>query len=314
MVIRSLIQFQKGVSLADFLKIYGGEEQCRASLEKARWPTGFQCPHCGGTRHSFHSARNLHQCSSCKTQTSVTAGTIFHGSKVPLSKWFLAMYLMTQSKNAIAALELMRHLGVQYNTAWLLKQKLAQVMLERNATKPLEGRIEMDDAYLGGEKEGKRGRGSENKLPFVAAVATREGRPMRLHFRCVDTFSRNEIEKYAKANLKVGAEVVSDGLDCFTAVTEVGCTHKVVITSRIHNSQKLTVFRWVNTAISNLKTSIGGTYHALSERHAPRCLAEFEYRFNRRAALDTMIPRLAWAAVRTGPRPFRWLVPAEAAA
>ena len=311
---RSLIQFQKGISLADFLESYGSEVGCHAALEKARWPDGFACPHCGGGRHGFHAARKLHQCSSCKKQTSVTAGTIFHGSKVPLTKWFLAMYWMTQSKNAIAALELMRHLGVQYNTAWLMKQKLAQVMLERNATKPLAGRIEMDDAYLGGEKAGKRGRGSDNKVPFVAAVATREGRPVRLQFRCVAAFSKDAIAKYAKANLEPGAEIVSDGLDCFTAVTEAGCTHKTVITSRIHNSQRLTVFRWVNTAISNLKTSIGGTYHALSRRHAPRCLAEFEYRFNRRSALDTMISRLAWAAVRTEPRTYRWLVPAEATA
>jgi transposase-like protein len=309
---RNPIQFQRGLSMADFRKDYDDEDRCWEALRQARWPDGFMCPNCGANKYSFLVPKRLFQCSACGKQTSVRAGTIFHHSKLPLRTWFLAIYCLTQTKNSVAALELMRTLGVQYNTAWLMKQKIMQVMHERNEKTRLEGRIEMDDAYLGGEKEGKPGRGSQNKLPFVAAVETREGRPQRLQFRRVEGFTKHAIATYAKVSIAPGSEVVSDGLSCFEAVTEAGCTHKPFVTSRIHRSQKLSIFRWVNTALGNLKNAIRGTFHTLSDRHAARHLAEFEYRFNRRSDLAEMIPRLLRAALTTQPRPYRWLVPTEA--
>jgi transposase-like protein len=309
---RNPIQFQRGLSMADFRNAYDDEDRCWEALRKARWPGGFACPNCGDGKYSFLKPTRLFQCSACGKQTSVRAGTIFHHSKLPLRTWFLAIYCLTQTKNSVAALELMRILGVQYNTAWLMKQKIMQVMHERNEKTRLEGRIEMDDAYLGGEKEGKPGRGSQNKLPFVAAVETREGRPQRLQFRRVDAFTKTAISRYAKASIAPGSQVVSDGLSCFEAVTRAGCTHEPFVTSRIHRPQKLSIFRWVNSVLGNLKTSIRGTFHAFSDRHAARHLAEFEYRFNRRADLANMIPRLIRAAATTEPRPYRWLVPTEA--
>ena len=124
-------------------------------------------------------------------------GTIFHASKLPLRTWFQAMFLMSQSKNAIAALELKRNLGVCYRTVWLVKHKLMQVMAEREAGKVLEGRVEADDAYLGGEREGKRGRGSENKIPFIAAVQTdAQGHPLRVGLSRVKTFSLTEVQAW----------------------------------------------------------------------------------------------------------------------
>jgi transposase-like protein len=155
---RNPIQFQRGLSMADFRNAYDDEDRCWEALRKARWPGGFACPNCGGGKYSFLKPTRLFQCSACGKQTSVRAGTIFHHSKLPLRTWFLAIYCLTQTKNSVAALELMRILGVQYNTAWLMKQKIMQVMHERNEKTRLEGRIEMDDAYLGGEKEGKPGR------------------------------------------------------------------------------------------------------------------------------------------------------------
>ena len=311
---RNSIQFQKGMSLMDFHRDCGSEEQCWRALVTARWPDGFVCPHCSGRKNSFCEPRKLFQCSGCGIQTSIRAGTIFHHSKLPLTKWFLGIYFMTQSKNGISALELMRHLDVEYNTARLMKQKLREVMLERNAQKPLEGRIEMDDAYLGGEREGKPGRGAQGKLPFVAAVATREGRPTYVHLRRVAGFTREAIGAYAKANLTAGSEINTDGLECFSAVTEAGCKHIPTVTSRIYKAHKLDSFRWVNTVLGNVKTAIRSTFRAVNDRHSNRQLAEFEYRINRRFDLAAMIPRLVWAAVRTEPRPYRWLVPADAAA
>jgi transposase-like protein len=175
------VQFQKGLSMSEFLKQYGTAEQCHTALVASRWPEGFICPHCGETHHSsfVRDSRQHWQCQACRYQTTVTAGTIFQATKLPLTLWFLAMHLLTQAKNNVAALELMRHLGVSYKTAWLMKLKLLQVMTERESSRVLEGRIEIDDAYLGGERPGKCGRGSENKVSFVAAVQTTEdGKPV----------------------------------------------------------------------------------------------------------------------------------------
>ena len=157
---RNKVQFQKGLSLAEFYRHYGTEDQCHAALIKMRWPDGFACPQCKSKQHSWSPARNHFQCSDCRRQTSAKAGTIFHQSKTPLTKWFLAMHLLTQSKNNVCALELKRHLGVCYKTAWLIKHKLMEVMRVREEGRQLDGRVEIDDAYLGGERTGgKVGRG-----------------------------------------------------------------------------------------------------------------------------------------------------------
>ena len=177
----NLVQFQAGLSMAEFQRQYGTEAQCAAALEAMRWPGGFRCPDCGSSDHTVfeRAGWKYWQCSGCRCQTTVVAGTIFQATTLPLTRWFLAMHLLTQAKNNVAALELKRHLGVCYRTAWRVKHKLLQVMVEREADRVLEGRVEIDDAYLGGEHPGKPGRGSENKVPFVIAVQTsEEGHPL----------------------------------------------------------------------------------------------------------------------------------------
>ena len=167
-----------------------------------RWPSGFVCPVCAGQHHSFVKTRALYQCTACRRQTSVIAGTIFAATKVPLCTWFRTMYHLTQSKGGISSIELGRRLGVTQTTAWKIKHKLMQAMMERDATKRLTGRIEIDDAYLGGERNGgKRGRGSPGKTPIVAAVETTpEGKPIRLKLRRVKGFRRAEIATLAQRN------------------------------------------------------------------------------------------------------------------
>jgi len=305
---KNVVQFQPGLSLPAFQERFGSEDQCRAALVAMRWPSGFVCPHCGCPRHSTHKTRHLFQCSECRRQTSVTAGTIMQDTKLPLTVWFLAMYLLTQSKNDIAALELKRRLGIGYNAAWRLKQKLMSVMEERNSTYRLAGDVQVDDAYLGGEKPGKRGRGSRNKRPFLAAVSCVEGRPRYAHLRPVKRFSKREIKRWAGANLEPGARVVSDGLGCFAALEEAGHEHRAIITSRIHRAQKLSVFRDVNTLLGNIKSAITGTCRWVSPKHAGRYLAAYEYRFNRRFDLAAMLDRLARAAMHSAPKPHAALI------
>ena len=308
---KNIIQFQKGISLHDFLQQYGSEEQCRSALYHLRWPSGYVCPECGNTTGCEIHQRKVFQCHRCHHQTSLTAGTIFHGTKLPLTKWFLAVYLLTQRKKSISALQLSREIGVNYDTAWKLKHKLMQVMLERSQEKSLNGVIEIDDAYLGGEKAGKRGRGSRNKVPFVAAVETQDGYPMKIQLRRIAGFRKASIKRYAQDNIAPGAIVYSDGLHCFRAFDESGYHHIPIVSGGGRPGAYQSTFKWVNTVLGNVKNSLTGTFHAVREKHAPRYLAEFEYRFNRRFDLAAMIDRLLFVSLRTPPMPYRLLKMAE---
>ena len=229
---RNSVQFQKGLSEAEFEERYGTEEKCRAVVMASRWPKGFECPVCGGQAHSEIRSRGLFQCCACRRQTSLIAGTIFASTHVPLRLWFRAMYHLTQSKQGISSVELGRRLGVRQTTAWKMRHKLQQVMMERDGHKRLAGRVEIDDAYVGGQRSGgKRGRGAPGKTPFVAAVETTpEGKPVRLKLRRVSSFCTHALSGFARRSLDPGCEVVSDGLACFGAVTEAGCKQEGVKT------------------------------------------------------------------------------------
>jgi transposase-like protein len=311
------VQFQSGLSLPAFIEQFGTETQCELALEAARWPDGFRCPECG--KEAGHSefrvgARKMFQCKACQTQTSIIAGTLFQSTHLPLTTWFLAIYLISQAKTGISSLALKRQLGVSYPTAWLIQHKLMQAMVEREARYTLKGNVQVDDAYLGGERTGgKAGRGSENKVPFVAAVALNpDGKPLYVKMDPVPDFTRKAIAVWAGSSLSSGCLVSSDGLACFAGVTDAGCFHnRTVVGGR--KPKELPEFHWVNTVLGNLKTSFGGAYHAFNfSKYGLRYLATFAYRFNRRFELHKLSHRLLVAAATIGPRPAAWLRSTEA--
>ncbi|MEY2892692.1 MAG: hypothetical protein RJA98_2600 [Pseudomonadota bacterium] len=301
------VQFQAGLSMAEFMERYGRDEQCEAELIASRWPSGFACPACGGAHSSSfrREGRLYFQCAVCRYQCSAISGTLFESTKLGPSRWFLAMHLLTQSKNNVAALELKRHLGVCYKTAWLMKHKLMEVMRLREQGRQLDGRVEIDDAYLGGGRSGgKAGRGSENKVPFVAAVQTTpDGQPQ---FVCLrqQSFTLAEVAVFAARSIAPSATVISDGLWCFAAVKTVGVDHERVVTGGGKASAGLPQFKAINTYLGNLKRSLSGTYHAVDfSKYAHRYLAEAPYRFNRRFDLRSILPRLLRAACLSSPTP-----------
>jgi transposase-like protein len=298
----------RGLSEAAFRERFGTEEACREALFQMRWGEGLTCPACGGSNFCRLRTRKVFQCNRCKKQLSLTAGTVFQDSKLPLTTWFAAIYQLTQAKGGISSIELARRLGVRQPTAWLVKHKLMRAMAAREAAEPkLSGRVEIDDAYLGGERPGgKRGRGAAGKTPVVAAVeTTAERKPRRLRLSVVKGFRKKEVEKIAKRDLVPGSNVVSDGLSCWPAVEKAGCTHFPMATGAGKKAASWTPFRWVNTTLGNIKTAIAGTYHHVSAKHAQSYLTGFAYRFNRRFQLDSIVERLAWAATRTAPQPYQ---------
>ncbi len=301
------IQFQPGMSIPEFMRHFGTEEQCAEALQRARWPKGFRCPRCDDARHCLVSqgGRKLFQCIGCRHQASVTACTMMEHFKLPLTAWFLAIHLISQAKTGMSALALKRDLGVSYPTAWLLHQKINRAMADRGATHLLEGAVQLDDAYLRGERsEGKAGRGSEIKVPFVAAMSLDENSgPTHLKLDVVSGFTSQAIATWAKARLKPGCVVLSDGLGCFAVVTEAGCVHIPHVVGTL-TPKDLPEFKWINTVLGNLKTTPSGAFHA------PRCrkygqtyLAAFAYRFSRRFDLRGLLATFIVDVARCRPVP-----------
>ncbi len=305
------IQFQSGLSLPEFMSRYGTEAKCAAALEQSRWPEGFTCARCASPRHTTweRESRKYWQCSHCGYQSTLTAGTIFQATKLPLRVWLLAMHLLCLAKNNVSALELKRHLGVSYPSALMLKHKVTQVMTEREQDRRLDGRVEIDDAYLGGERPGKRGRGSQNKIAFIAAVQTNEqGHPLFIRLDRVSAFSHAAIEAWAIKALAASAHVLSDGCAGFGAVAKHVAVHEPIVVGSGRQAAQRPEFRWVNTILGNLMTAIEGTYHAFNfDKYADRYLGEAQYRFNRRFDLRSILARLTRAAVLAEPWPARRL-------
>src|SRR5271163_969075 len=180
---RNRVQHQKGLSDDAFEQRYPDEEACRKAWFAWRWPEGFKCPRCAASEYSEIQERQLLQCRRCRYQTSLIAGTILQGTKLPMRVWFRAMHLLAQGKKGLSNIELGRRLGVSTNAAWRIQHKLMQVMLERDRRYLLGAagpRVEIDDAYIGGERTGEgAGRGRRGHTPFIIAVETSaDGRPL----------------------------------------------------------------------------------------------------------------------------------------
>ena len=300
----------RGLSDEAFREAFGTEEQCRTALVRLRWPDGFVCPCCGHREHCVLAGRGLYQCNRCKKQTSPTAGTIFHATKLPLTLWLAAIHLIVTAKNGISSVELGRRLGVKQPTAWAVKHKIMAVMARREGETRLTGRVEMDDAYLGGVRSGgKRGRGAAGKTPFVAAVSTSpEGRPGKLKLAPVKGFRKREIapRRQALAGPRSGGCDGRPGLLGRTRRSRL--QPSAIRTGSGRQAARMASFKWVNTTLGNIKSAITGTYRKLGPDHAGRYLASFAWRYNRRYQLETMIPRFVHSAARTEPMPYRLLI------
>ena len=214
------------------------------------------------------------------------------------------------AKNGVSSVELARRLGVRQPTAWAMKHKIMAEMARREGETRLAGRVEMDDAYLGGKRSGgKRGWGAAGKTPFVAAVSTgSEGRPRKVKLAPVRGFRKHEIARGAPRWLAPGSEVVTDGLGCWRVFGEGTYAHRPVLTGSGPKAGRAASFKWVNTTLGNIKSAITGTYRKLGPEHAERYLASFAWRYNRRYQLQSMIPRFVHSAARTNPVPYRTLI------
>lgn len=162
----------KMLTVQEFRSLFSEERQCGEQLTRQRWPEGFQCPRCCGATRGYMAARRVHECAVCAYQCSVTAGTIFHKTRTPLSSWFWAIYRMSHDKKGISAVQLSKETGVSYPTAWLMQHKIRKAMADRDQSYKLSGLVEVDEGYVGGEEHGeaRKGRGAKSKSVVAVAV------------------------------------------------------------------------------------------------------------------------------------------------
>lgn len=285
------------MTLLEFGDRYGTEEQCREHLYRVRWPEGYACPKCGHNKHYDIKSRNLYQCKACNHQASVTAGTIMDKTKTPLRKWFLAMYLMAEDKRGISALSLKGKIGVAYQTAWSMCQKIRHAMGQREEGSPLNGIVEFDDAFFGSPTEGgKRGRGTKRTVVLVSVSLTENGKPKYAKMKAVASLDFKSISTFAREYIEKGSEIRADGYRLYTPLSQKGYK----LQQKPYNPKSDPGYlHWLHIIISNAKAYIKGTYHGLDELHLQRYLNEFCFRFNRRRSQSGVFTSLVNTCARS---------------
>jgi transposase-like protein/DNA-directed RNA polymerase subunit RPC12/RpoP len=281
--------------LLEFMRGFSTEQACREYLSSKRWPPGFVCPKCGA-QHGQMLAKGHIQCAGCRYQAFVTAGTVMHRSHLPLTKWFLAFYLMRQDKRGISAVQLSRQLDVTYKAAWYLLHRVRKAMGQRNSRYLLSGIVEFDDAYFGGPTVGKkRGRGTEKSKVFVAVSLNDDEKPKHLCMQLTKNLKQASVKKFAKTHIQNGSIVRADAYRSYPPALNQNYTLEAQPydphTGELH---------WLHTLVSNVKVFILGTYHGLPKKNMQSYLDEFCSRFSRGFYFGQLFDRLTIAVASSG--------------
>ena len=267
-------------NLLDMIDNYDSDTACRELLVDLRWPSGIACPRCGSLGISTLTKRPVYDCNDCRYQFSVTAGTIMHDSHLPLRKWFIAIYLMCESKKGVSALQLKRTLGVAYQTAWHLCHRIREAM----ANDPLEGPtlfgvVEVDETLVGGKVRGK-GHGYRGNKVWVAGAIQRDG---QVRLEQVPNVRKRTLHGFIKRTVSDETEAIyTDELKSYLGIADDDTRHESVN----HGAEQWVVGDVHTNSIEGVwslfKRSIMGSFHKVSVKHIDRYLSELEWRFNNR--------------------------------
>jgi len=265
------------INLVKLIEQFGGDEKCREHLKELRWPDGVKCPRCNGENVSQIKGITKYDC-SCGYQFTVTSGTIFHDSHLPLWKWFLAIYLMTESKKGISACQMQRTISVSYRTAWFLCHRIRAAVKQEGA-ELLRGIVEVDETYVGGKVRGMGKGYKRNKV--IAIGAKQRGGDIRL--QTIRHASREVLHKFIHSTTHPKAEAIyTDEWPAYLGVADKDTRHETInhgaeewVRGDIHTNG-------IESVWSLLKRSIIGSYHKVSHKHLDAYLDELEHRFNNR--------------------------------
>jgi transposase-like protein len=263
-------------NLVELIEQFKSEDRCRELLEMLRWPSGVRCERCDQTSVSKLQKRNQYECNLCGYQFSVTAGTVFHDSHLPLWKWFLATNLICESKKGLSANQLKRTLGVSYKTAWYLCHRIREAMKCDHSEK-LTGTVEVDETYVGGKYDRRRKRPVFDK-PCVVGVIQRGGDVRAQH---IISHGGRAIRAFVEESVEPGSNLMTDEYRAYDKLA------KVYNRNSVAHAKKQYVDGEVHTnSIENFwslfKRGLIGSFHKVSEKHLDRYLDEFTYRFNGR--------------------------------
>ena len=296
--------------MREFQRQFATEEACQAYLAACRWPDGFACPRCRSPQAYRLRSTTRWQCRACRYQVSLTAGTILHNTKTPLTVWFWAAYLTVTDKRGMSALLLQRQLGLsRYETAWMLLHKLRRAMV--SATRePLYGEVEIDDTWVGGPQAGLRGsrqlKGRKAALVLVA-VEKRGDRSGRVRMAVVPDVKQTTILAFVKQHVAPGSTVYTDGLKGFDGMPAADVRH-TARTQPIRSALRKgipSVVPLADRTIGNLQQWLIGTHHGVSRRQLPVYLDEFVFRHNRRRQPMAAFQTLLGLGTGRAPTPYR---------
>lgn len=267
-------------TLVEFQQKFSDDKTCRIYLKSLRWPDGFRCPHCFSAESFDLPQRNLTVCKSCSSHVSVTAGTILHGTRVPLTCWFYAAYLVATHTPGMSALQFQRQLGLNgYETAWTMLHKLRSAMVNPDR-KLLSGTVEVDETYVGGPEHGKRGRGASGKALVVGAVEDHGDVAGRVRLQVIPNFKGATLIAFVANNVDPGSVIKTDGLEGYESLNKKLYTHRPRVQG---GGEKASLWLpHIHRIFSNLKTWLQGTHHGVEPKHLQAYLNEFVFRYNRR--------------------------------
>jgi transposase-like protein len=282
------------MNLVKLAQEFGDEDSARAHLESIRWPNGPFCPHCQSTdvykiqsKPGSKTRKGVHKCRSCRKQFTVTVGTIFESSHIPLSKWLMAVHLMCASKKGMSAHQLHRMLGVTYKTAWFMCHRIRYAMTQEPLRSKLSGTVEVDETYVGGKVRGTK-RGRIDKPPVVALVE-RNGEVRAFPMKQV---TEANLLRAIRENVDSSARVMTDKHYGYRNVGRE-YEHHSVSHERNEWVRGEAHTQTVEGYFSLLKRGIVGTYHHVGDEHLHRYVDEFSFRYNRRKVDDGARARMA---------------------
>ena len=297
-------------NLREFQPQFATDEACQQYLAASRWPNGFRCPRCGHQRAYRMLKHRRWRCVECRDQVSLTAGTVLHNTKISLTVWFWAAYLMTTDKRGISALLLQHQLGLRrYETAWMLLHKLRRAMVNV-AREPLHGEVELDDTWVGGPQLGLRGSRQlkGRKAAIVLVAVEKRGRGSgRIRMAGISNFRQTTMSGFVQHHVTPGSTVYTDGLKGFEGVQAAGVTH-VPRTQPLQSALRKgapSVVPLADRGIGNLQQWLIGTYHGVSKAQLQVYLDEFVFRHNRRRTSQAAFQTLLGLGTGRAPTPYR---------
>jgi hypothetical protein len=292
---------QKEFTLLDFQKRFRSERDCQQALIQARWPSGFVCRACGHDCGYLLSRRAIMQCSLCRHQTSVTAGTIFHKTRIPLLIWFWMIYLVALDKGGASASRLAKQLNIRYATAWSLLHKIRSAMSKREETIILDGVLEIDHAFFGRAASAKKPLKVDNQSLTLVMIERLGKSAGRLAMSVVSSASRDHIQAVVERRVRPEQRIRSDAFPANYVMRSMGHRLTAKVLPGLRACRELP---WVHLAIALAKRFLLGTYHGVSSKYLQRYLDEFCYRFNRRASGNALFTRLLFACTSANPTPY----------